>query len=165
MFKKETDENLALSRHAFIYREIQVLHAQLNFLVRQEMMPMAEISWTVITIVSLYTTIKLHSLIGLPLYLFFPMCAIDGAVFFYIVIGATSQTYSKSHALLHWVWRITPAPPRLSRPSIKWFFRFRSSCVELRTYCGSIGFIDRTTPIAIIHFCLAQTGGLILLRN
>ncbi len=153
---------LAIKNEAFIFRQIQVLHSQLHFLLRSDILPMAETTWMFMTIISLYTTIKLHNVIGLPLYLFFPMCAMDGMVFFYVVIGASSQTYMESQKLIHWQWR-NRTTTIISKTTTKWLIRFRKSCFELRTYSGSIGFIDRITPVAIIHFCLAQTGGLILL--
>lgn len=155
-------DNLAIKNEAFIFRQIQVLHSQLHSLLRSEILPMAESTWMIMTIISLYTTIKLHSVIGLPLYLFFPMLAIDGMVFFYVVIGASSQTYMESQKLINWQWR-NRTRTIISKTTAKWFVRFRKSCIELRTYSGSVGFLDRTTPLAIIHFCLAQTGGLILL--
>lgn len=157
-------EKRVLENEALIFRQIQVLHSHLHFLLRAEILPMSETTWMFMTIISLYTTIKLHSVIGLPLYLFFPVCAVDGMVFFYVVIGASSQTYMESQKLINEQWRKRTRTVT-SNTTVKWFIRFRKSCMELRTYCGSVAFLDRTTPLEIIHFCLAQTGGLLLLGN
>ncbi|CAL8089594.1 unnamed protein product [Orchesella dallaii] len=156
----EKGQNYQYYRQSIVFRQIQILHNAINTIIRTEFLPMSQFAWMTMTILGLYATIKMHDVIGLPLYLLFPTFAIDGVVYFYVVVGAASKTYAQSYHLIHNVWR-----GRNPGGQSKWFVTFRRSCQVMKTYIGNVAFLDSMTPLVLIHFCLAQTASLILLQT
>lgn len=139
-----------------LYNELQIQARLYNRIHQSYFIPSIVTAAISVIVISLYTCIRLHSVIPMPGFAFFPLLSTDGfSVIF--VLRIASIVYRKSH-------KIVCVVVKSANQSRKTWFRKKTNSLEmLKIRFGSANFIDETTPLVILDFAFTQTVSLMLL--
>ncbi|OXA57584.1 hypothetical protein Fcan01_08307 [Folsomia candida] len=139
-----------------LYREFQIVVKFYNKVFQTVFIPTLVATAIFVIIICLYTCIKLHKVIPMPGFAFFPLLSTDGFSVIFISRIA-SIVYIKSRFFVTMVQNSSKNSRRT------WFRKNAASLDKLKIRFGSGNFIDEMTPLVFLDFSFSQTVSLMLL--
>lgn len=138
------------------YRELQLIGIQVNICFRTMLFPCLLAGCSIEVILSLYITIRFHSQLGQsPLISVFPLILLNSFVATFLGTSIAANVNSKSSKLVERLMIVSKSRRNtLMRRKIDSLFP-----ISVRF---SSNFVDNTTPIIILHFCIEQAVSLLI---
>jgi hypothetical protein len=153
-----------------VYRELQVIQSMFNGCMQTWFVPALIFTGSMMQVVCMFATVRLHDRIPMPGFLFFPMMGVDNFITVFFMNDFASGIVMKSEMYLR-MWKNSSLimgkeikgkkrqiVPMLNKREIK-------SCGLMKVRFGGANYIDRLTPLVMEDFCINQTLSLILLNN
>lgn len=153
VFRSQNDKDKIIFK---LYNEFLITVKLYNRVFQAVFLPTLIATAIFVIIICLYTCIRLHGVIPMPGFAFFPLLSSDGFSVIFITRIA-SLVYIQSQRFVSEVRK----SGKYSRRS--WFRKKALSVDELKICFGSANFIDEMTPLVFLDFAFEKTVSLMLL--
>lgn len=142
-----------------MFRGIQILVDEFNRFHATYLILNKIFVFTVALVLGVYSSIRLSYILPAPQMLILRWGAVDCLVGIVIDFGVKAQIYLVSSELK------TKHRNAVLRNLLqnKWFNRWVKSCPDLKVKIGSVNYVDKSTPLHLLSFCLDQVVSLLLL--
>ncbi|CAL8133083.1 unnamed protein product [Orchesella dallaii] len=154
------------------YRQLQILERFLNR-IHQDVITGAMLNMLIVSIIiSAYSLIHLGSKISVPHLILFSCLLVDCIATIVLGFGAFALVHTESTITLEFLKNLLI--PRLElkylccigigKFDLKKIKKFVGSLYPLKVQIGNTNFVEKTTPITVLEFCIGQTVNLLLMK-
>jgi len=153
---KQTKDTKRHHNQFMLYRQIQLIGHIYNYVFQREYTPSIVATITGEIIVCVFVCIRLHDVVPMPGFLFYPLLLVDGLSVI-LTTKVAGEVYRKSGVYLFSL-----------RENVKLTRKHRlvkelKSLAPIKIRFGASNFIDELTPLVLLDFCFCQSVSVLLI--
>ncbi|CAL8122142.1 unnamed protein product [Orchesella dallaii] len=151
------------------YRQIQILEGFFNWIYQDVVTPYTLNIFIMATIISTYVMISMGTQLSIPHVILFSCVLFNSLACIVLEFGAFGLVHVESTKLLRYIKEKlipdleTNCKNSSERFKVKVVKKLVVSLCILKVRIGSVNFVEKTTPMAILDFCLGQIVNLLLM--
>ncbi|CAL8122146.1 unnamed protein product [Orchesella dallaii] len=151
------------------YRQLQILEGFFNWIHQDIVTPSTLNILIITTIISTYAMISMGTQLSIPHVILFSCVLVNSLACIVLMIGAFALVHVESTRMFRYIKEKlipnleTNCSSYSERCKVKVIKKLVASLYILKVRIGSVNFVEKTTPIAILDFCLAQIVSLLLM--